>query len=129
MPMNEYDSSCDEKRFVPTIVLGEDKPIVVRLVDAVTKNPVDLTSATEITAELLKDDGTGLTLTKTAGQIVLNSGPGGNFTITISAAQTALLAPSPATGYSSIQVSYTIAGKLTIVQLLNCVQIVPSLFP
>jgi hypothetical protein len=79
----------DKKEF--DVIQGEDKSLVVHLVDAETEEPVDLTSATEIKARFRKADGTVLQkLLSTAGVAVVSIA-GAKIEITLTEADTALL--------------------------------------
>jgi hypothetical protein len=111
------------------IIRGEDIPVSVRLVDAATGLPFDLTNATEIAALFLNADGTYLTKLFSAQQISIISAPGGYFQIQLLAADTALLALSAIPGLSSFEVHITIAGLKTYVQLINSIQVIQTLFP
>ncbi len=124
-------SSCLEPAtpIVPTVIMGEDKTLTVRLTDAATQNYVDLTAATEIVAFFLNADSTYLQKKLTTSGIVLVSAVGGLFNILLTAAETELLALSPAGGFSNIEIHYTIGGKVTIVQLKSVIQVIASLFP
>ena len=117
----------------PVIVQGEDKvlDIVLRkqLPNGSLGDPVDLTAATEIEAILLNTDGTFLEKKLTTSGITLISGPGGHFQISISAAQSALLAASVSPAYSDIEVHFVIASKTTISIITNAVNIIPRRYP
>lgn len=102
---------------VPTVIIDEDKVLDIRLTSQKTKDPFDLTSATEIEAIFINADNTYLIKKLTLAGIVLISGPGGHFQVILTSAETALLAPSIVGGYSDIEIHITIAGKLTIVIL------------
>lgn len=112
----------------PVIILGEDKTVNIRLVDSCTQNPVDLTGVSEITVKLQNEDSSVLALTLTGGAVSIISAPGGQIAAAMTAVQTALLAPSAPASGSDMQLSYVIAGKTTILQLLNSVQIISPLF-
>lgn len=115
------------KTAIPIVVQGFDKILRVELKD--TKGePVDLTGVTEITATFLKTDLTCFTVSMTGGGITLLSAAAGKFNITLLSADTALLAVSEIGGYSNIQISYTISGITSALQLVGVVQIVASLF-
>lgn len=131
---------------VPKIVVNvdptksEDKTLSVLLMDPRTKAGFDLSAATEIVAVLANADNTNLELKLSLSQVVVINNPVGSLQIIITKAQSALLklspvlAPAvnndPATyGFSNIELRITIASKETVVQLVDCIQIVPSLFP
>lgn len=122
------DFSCPNSQPTPTIILGEDQNLDVKLTDSSTGDPFDLSSASEIVAKLLNADNTALSLTKTANQITLVSAIGGHMKIIISAAQSALLAVSPTGGLSNIELYITIGGKVTIVQLVGVVSVISRIF-
>lgn len=114
---------------IPTIVTGEDKNVDVRLTNSISGDPFDLTSATEIDAIFLKNDGTCLHKKLSLSEIVILSALGGKFQIILTAADTEDLALSPDNGYSNIEIRITIASKITIVLLKNVIKVVPKLFP
>lgn len=125
-------SSCLDPRgpFIPTVVLGEDAILDVKLKSKVTGDPFDLTAATEIKAILLNANNTYLEeKLSTGGGITLISGPGGHFQINLAAADTTLLAPSVPPALSDIEVQITIAGKLKIVLLNGAVNFIQRRFP
>jgi hypothetical protein len=92
-------------------------------------NPIDISTATEITASFANADGSVLTLTfSDSGGITIGSGPGGKAIVIISAEQSALLEPSVAGGYSDIQGSYTLSGAPAVpFQLPSSIQVNPPL--
>lgn len=97
------------------IIQGGYKQFVVRLRDQSSDDPIDLTSATEITVCLKNADETDLELTLTDLEISLVSGPLGKFLVTVTSAQSALL---KVLDNASMQVSYTLSGntRRTIVE-------------
>jgi len=113
---------------VPTIVMGEDKILDVKLKNATTKDYLDITSASEIVAILLNADGTFLEKKLSTNGIAIISGPSGHFQINLASSETALLAAS-GDAYSDIEVKLTLSSKLSIVNLIGCVNIVPSRYP
>jgi hypothetical protein len=113
----------------PTIIIGEDKTLTVRLTDASTKLPFDISAASEIIAIFSKNDATTLEKKLSTGGISILSGPGGALQILLSAADTSSLMPSPAGGLSSVEIRITIAGKLTIILLENSISVISRLFP
>lgn len=114
---------------IPTVVAGEDKTLDVKIKSCITGDPIDLSSATEITAIFLNADGTFLECKLSLSAIVLVSGQGGHFQIILSAANSALLAQSVPPKYSDIEVQFVIASKKSIVILSNAVNIVPRRYP
>lgn len=103
----------------PRVVQGGAKILTVNLVSQSTGLPFDASAATEIVASFLNTDGS--TLEKklsTAGIINLDKS---TFQVSLSAADTALMAPSNANpnGISDIVLQITISGVLTIINLLQ----------
>lgn len=113
----------------PLIVKGSDRPLNVRLLSKTTGLPVDISAATEIIAAFLKEDNTTLEKKLSAAGIVVTSGPGGAFQVLLSAADTALLATGYGESFQSMEIKYTIAGKITIVLLKDSIQVAPPMFP
>lgn len=114
---------------IPTVIAGEDKFLDIRLINQTSKNPVDLSAASEIEAILLNADNTYLEKKLSTGGITLISGPGGNFQINLAASETALLALSPSDSASDIEIHFTIGGKLSIVILTASVNILSRRYP
>lgn len=120
---------CTVQKSVPVIVRGEDIVLDVFLTKDNSNQPFDLTLATQIVAVLPNQEGSSplfLEKTLTGGGIVVVSGPGGNFQILATAAQTKILAVNEAT---SLDVRLTIGGKLTIVVIQNAINIVDPAYP
>lgn len=113
----------------PTIIQGEDKTLTIKLVSSDTKYPVDLSTASEIKAILLNTDNTYTEKLLSTGGIALVSGPGGAFSIFLTAADTLALAVSPQGAYSDIEIHFVISSKTGIVLLTNSVQIIPRRYP
>jgi len=118
---------------VPVIVQGEDKTVTVKLTQKINGPtngyPFDLTGATEIEAIFLKTDGTCLHKKLSLAQIIILNALAGSLQILLTAADSALLAVSPLTANSNIELRVVIAGKMTYIQLKNVVKIVSSLYP
>lgn len=116
---------------IPTLVLGEDKTLDVKMINlsSPSRDPLDLTDATEIVAILLNADGTFLELKLSLSQITIISAPGGHFQIAITAAQSALLAQSAPGGFTDIEVQFIISSKKTITTLTDAVSIIPRRYP
>ena len=74
------------------IIQGSHATVIVRLMNATTMDPVDITGATEIKACFTNQDWTQLELSLTGGQIQVLSGILGKVQLNLTAAQTALLA-------------------------------------
>ena len=121
--------SCSKEPCVPTVIMGEDKTLDVKLTSDTTGDPLDLTGASEIEAILLNADATYLEKKLTTSGIVLVSGPGGHFQILLAASESALLQASPTGSYSDIEVHLTIASKLSIGILSGSVNIIPRRYP
>lgn len=96
------------------IIQGGFKSFVVRLRDAESGDPIDLSSATEIEVCLKNADDSDLKLNLSSG-VTLVSGPLGKFQVSASGAQSALLKVQD---NADMQVSYTISGNVfrTILQ-------------
>lgn len=114
---------------IPTVVRGEDKYLNIKLDNANTGDPYDLSLATEIDAVFEKTDGTCIHKLLSLTEVVVTNGPAGKLRIQLNAADTALLALSPEDGYSDIELRITIASKLNIVQLVDVFKVVQKLFP
>ncbi len=118
----------------PTIIAGQDKTLTAQLINIMNgvRTLFDLTSATEIEAIFLNADGSFLEKKLSLSQITVTNAPSGIFQINLLAADTALLALTnltPPIVYPSIEVHVTIGGKLTIINMMNCINIVQRLFP
>lgn len=115
---------------IPNIVRGEDLVFPVQLPnDEFSGDPVDLTAASEITMTILNQDATALTYSFTGGKIAKVNAQLSRFNILFAAADTALLKISAAPGDQAMRVTYTIAGKITIVNLTNFFTVTDKLFP
>jgi hypothetical protein len=117
------------EKTIPTVIMGSDKSLDIKLVSELSGDPFDMTAATEIMAILLNADGSFLERKMTTSGIVLVSGPGGHFQIVLTAANTTLLQASPVDCLSNIEIHIVIAGLTTIVLLKNSVKIIPRLYP
>lgn len=105
--------SCNDSPIEDTIVQGSTRLLAIRLASALGGNPFNLTGASAIEFRMRKTDGSILSVSLLDFVIIVNAG-GGQITVTLSAAQTALLAagvPAPAT------IKVTLAGKVTVVNL------------
>ena len=92
-----------------SIQQGEDKTIIVRVKNS-DNDPIDLSSASAITATFQNTDGTELECTL-GDQISLVSGVLGKFQIELSATETAALLQGT---NMDLPISYTIASKKKI---------------
>ena len=123
-------SCLDQKSIpIPLIVQGEDKDLAIKLTDKVAKQPFDISAATEIVAIFLNTDNTFLEKKLSTSGIALINGALGQLKVILSAAETAALALSVNGAYSDIELHVTIAGKVTILNLLNCVNIIARRYP
>ena len=123
-----------QPKIVPQIIQGEDESLTVQL-----KKPdgsfVDLTGVTEIDAVFFKEDMTCLHKKLSLAEIVLLNALAGKFQIIMPKADTAVLKLSPVdaqtglAGYSSFEITYTIAGLDTKVQFIDSYQVIASLVP
>jgi hypothetical protein len=90
-----------------------------------SKDPLDLTGITEISTCLLNDDGTELVLSLTGGQISVYGNPIlGKISITLTAAQTALLAVDDS---ADLQVAFTYgAGQPSVLTIPGAYNIIAT---
>lgn len=114
---------------IPTVIIGEDKVLTCQLKDAASGDSIDISSASEIVAHLVKSDDTCIEKKLTLGGVVITSGANGKFNILLTSADTLLLKPSEHDELSSFEVYLTLAGKLSIIQFVNSLSIIPKLFP
>lgn len=114
-------SECCAPPEIPNIIQGEDRTLTFYLKNTSNGFPLDISSATQITAAFKNDDGTDLTLTLSGspGGIAILSGPGGAFTATLTAVQTALLAIGTGDGFANVTLSYTIGGLTRKLNVVN----------
>lgn len=110
------ESDACERGFIEdTIIQGSSRLLTIRLLQEAGGAPFDLTDATEIVFRMRKTDGTVLEVTNEDQIEILNAG-GGQIVVTLSADQTAELAPAipaPAT------IKVTIDSKVTIVNMAS----------
>lgn len=120
-----YDDKLESP--LPTVVLGEDKTLDVKLKNKITRDPIDLTAATEIVAILPNADSTTFLEKKlsTAGVVLIN-GPTGHFQIIISASESSLLSIGSSV---YIDIRFTIGGKLTKVVIKDAITIISPAYP
>jgi hypothetical protein len=102
------------------IIKGEDKDIIVRLGSRSTGDPYDLTAATPITCCFLNADKTFLTLGLATG-IAITTALLGKLTLTLTAAQTALLAE---VANATLELSITKSSKIVKVQIPKAYSVV-----
>jgi type VI protein secretion system component VasA len=120
----EVDKCETDKR--AKVYTGSDKTLNFRLTDKVTKNPLDLTSATEIEVLFPVSDG-GLPVSKklTLSQVTITLAVAGKFSVALSAVDTARLEIGAAI---SIEVKVTIATKVSIIQIDDALNVIKSMF-
>jgi hypothetical protein len=117
----------------PVIIRGEDEKLTVQL-KLKDGSFVDLTGVTEIDV-FFKEDQTCIHKKLTLTEIVLLNALAGKFQIILPKADTAVMLLSPVdpqtglAGYSSFELTYTIAGLDTKVQFLDSYQVIASLVP
>ncbi len=70
---------------------GEDKDVVITLIDEDTELPIDVSLATEITVRFMKTDGTVLAKLLSLAAVTIISGPGGKIKAALSDTETAAL--------------------------------------
>ena len=124
------DSSIclEQEQTVQTVVQGANQTLNVRLVDATSGDPLDLSNVGEIVA-VFPSTQAPLYFEKKysmAPQITIASAAGGRILILLSPADTMLLTPGASI---SFEVRITIAGIVSAVQLISQLNVVPSLFP
>lgn len=110
----------------PLIIQGEDKVLVVRLTSQTTGLPFDISSASAIESSFLKSDKTYLKKTLANGGIVIVNGVGGVLQILLDPTDTGSLEVGYGDGYQSITLSITIAGKKTLINFENAIQVAPQ---
>jgi type VI protein secretion system component VasA len=117
--------SCEVDKWAK-VYTGSDKTLNFRLTDKVTKNPLDLTSATEIEVLFPVSDG-GLPVSKklTLSQVTITLAVAGKFSVALSAVDTARLEIGAAI---SIEVKVTIATKVSIIQIDDALNVIKSMF-
>lgn len=129
----DWNKKCNTPCNPPVIVRGQDKILDVFLRSQKTRQPVDLTAATEIVAVLGNADGTAQEYKLSLSQVILVSGGGGHIQAVMPASGTALLAlttiADDGTLSTGVQVNYFIGGKKTIVNAPGTVMIEDPLFP
>ncbi len=105
-----------------SIIKGEDKEIQIRLASAETGDPYDLTDVTAVTCNFTNTDLSNLALSLSAG-IAITTALAGKLTMTLTAAQTALLLLS---SNSTMQLNLTKNAKITKVQIPKAFSVIAS---
>lgn len=102
-----------------TVITGEDRSMILRVVDKLTQEPLDVTAATAINARFKNANQTILTKTLSLG-VTIVSGPAGKIKVDLSVAETALL---NVRDDQDFEVEFVIAGKTTVVQFLKAISV------
>ena len=106
------------------IIRGQTKTLYALLKYKDSKEPLDLSTASEINAYFDKDDGSILDLTKTTGEITIVSAAGGKIKIVISSANTLLMKEDERQDW---EVKVTLAGPIVHkVQFLESLDVLKS---
>lgn len=109
------------------IVRGSDAIIPIRLKSARTGDPIQLGSASEVEVELENDDGTCQDYLMTTGGVSIVNASAGMIQVNLPASGSSTLKTSDEeaeTPYPGVVVKYTIDGKLEIVNISQCLDIV-----
>ena len=114
--------NCDDSG-TSTVIQGEDRDLILRIVDKLTQIPFDLTQATAINARFAKADGTRLI--KTVGNgVTIISAPAGKIDVFLSAAETALLVAREEQSFEvEIVVGTGLSSRITVVQFLKALTV------
>lgn len=106
-----------------TVIAGEDRMMILRIVDKLTQEPFDLTAASAINARFKNADQTVLIKNLTAG-VAIVSAPAGKISVSLSATETALLNVRE---NQSFEVEFVIGtgavAKLTVVQFIEALTV------
>lgn len=121
--MNSQD--CCVPQEIPEITIGYGWVHTFTIDDDNTGFPVDLSTASQITASYKNLDGSVLVLTLIGGLggIALISGPGGTFSVTGTDLQSAPLALGNGDGLGNVFITYTIGGLTKPINLENVIKI------
>lgn len=100
-----------------SIFLGDSKTMYLQALNGSTKNPLDLTSCTEISVPLPNADGSFTILTLSSGHVAITA-PAvlGQFSVPISSINSALLNTGQ---FQNIDVTFTISGVIFTVPFLQ----------
>jgi len=98
-----------------TLIQGEDRILKIKINNAETGDPFDLTGITEITAEFKKTDNSTLTKLFTTGGVTIVEHLLGKIEIELGDAETALLKK----GTESFEVETDKSGDIKIIQFEN----------
>lgn len=110
--------SFDECQTI-SVITGEDRSMILRIVDKLTQEPLDITGATAINARFKNADQSVLTKTLTAGVTIVN-GPAGKVKVDLAVEETTLL---NVRDDQDFEVEFVIAGKKTVVQFLKSISV------
>jgi hypothetical protein len=107
------------------IIQGEDKVLYFRLLDEKSRNYFDITAATEITVTLPVATGNPIVKKLSLAQVVIISGLGGRFDVALAPTETIRLEIG---SVIAVQVSVTVGGLITIIQIPEALNVIASLF-
>ena len=107
-----------------TVYQGENKTLNFRLVDERTKNPFDLTLATEIEAIFPTTAGPSLIKLKSLSQVIVINAVGGRFDVPLVPTETAGLQLGEVV---PVEIRVTIAGLISIIQIPQALNVAPSI--
>lgn len=119
------------KQPLPVIVQGSDRDLEIRLRAQSTGDPIDLSGATEITAQFKNTDGTIQNYALSTGGIQILSGLGGRLQVHLPASGTTLLqttVPDATPPYQGVEVGYIVLGKKTIVNIPESIDVQARLY-
>jgi hypothetical protein len=109
---------------IVTVIKGEDRDILLRIVDKATDQPFDLTNASAINARFKNEDGTILVKALAAGSVSVVSAPSGKVQVSLAAAETALMKAREAQDFEiEIVIGSGSTSKLTVVQFLQALTV------
>lgn len=109
---------------IVTIIKGEDRDILLRITDKATSQPFDLTAANAINARFKNQDDTVLIKPLQTGSVSIISAPSGKISVSLSAAETALLKAKEAQDFEvEISIGTPPSAKLTVVQFLQALTV------
>lgn len=104
-----------------SIFTGDNKTLNAKAIYAVTDDPLDLTSCTEIVVNLPNADGSSLQLKLSLSQVSITGAPVlGKFAAPISTVQSNLLQPGE---LQSFDVTFTIASEIFTVRYQNALSV------
>lgn len=113
----------------PVITKGEDKVLTVQLKDKKSEEFTDLTGVSEIIALFKNQDNSILQKKLSTSGVALVNALAGKFQILLTSAETLALLVSPEGEFSDIEIRYTLASKVAIVDLKGSIKVEANLFP